>query len=134
MRMRRFFFGVTLLATVALLAAPASLATSARTIYADYADNGRLDRAYSPAELRAGLKDTGVQGYGHPNVLVTVKAAPKRTEPIGVLGAQAAAPLATAAKERTLPFTGFDLGLLLGGGAALLVIGASLRRLSRESA
>jgi hypothetical protein len=32
----------------------------------------------------------------------------------------------------TLPFTGLDLALLIGGGVALLLIGATLRRITRE--
>jgi len=31
-----------------------------------------------------------------------------------------------------LPFTGLDLGLLVGGGMVLLVVGGLLRRLARE--
>jgi hypothetical protein len=33
-----------------------------------------------------------------------------------------------------LPFTGLDLGLLIGGGLLLLAVGAGLRRLGREKA
>jgi len=32
----------------------------------------------------------------------------------------------------TLPFTGLDLGLIIGGGILLLLLGAGLRRLTRE--
>jgi hypothetical protein len=32
----------------------------------------------------------------------------------------------------TLPFTGMDLGLLVGGGAALLSVGFVLRRVTRR--
>ena len=32
----------------------------------------------------------------------------------------------------TLPFTGLDLGLLIGGGVLLLALGLVLRRLTRE--
>jgi hypothetical protein len=34
----------------------------------------------------------------------------------------------------TLPFTGLDLGLLIGGGLLLLAIGFGLRRLARGTA
>ena len=37
-----------------------------------------------------------------------------------------------SAKPNTLPFTGLDLGVILGGGLVLLTMGASLRRLSRK--
>jgi hypothetical protein len=71
------------------------------------------------------------QGYGNPAVKVARSA--------GVLGAQytarrsaATAPAATAvARRSTLPFTGLDLALLAAGGAGLLLLGASLRRLGR---
>lgn len=33
-----------------------------------------------------------------------------------------------------LPFTGLDLGLLIGGGVLLLAVGAGLRRLARDKA
>jgi hypothetical protein len=33
-----------------------------------------------------------------------------------------------------LPFTGLDLGLLIGGGLLLLAVGAGLRRLARDKA
>lgn len=36
--------------------------------------------------------------------------------------------------DPSLPLTGFDLGLLLGGGVALILTGAVLRRLARPDA
>jgi hypothetical protein len=33
----------------------------------------------------------------------------------------------------TLPFTGLDLGLLVGGGLTLLAVGYGLRKLARRS-
>ena len=44
--------------------------------------------------------------------------------------------LQTPTRDRPgrLPFTGLDLGLLVGGGVVLLLVGGSLWRLSREKA
>jgi hypothetical protein len=44
--------------------------------------------------------------------------------------------LQTPARDKPgrLPFTGLDLGLLVGGGAVLLLVGGSLWRLGREKA
>jgi hypothetical protein len=39
----------------------------------------------------------------------------------------------TAAKSGGLPFTGLDLGLLVAGGAVLVVAGAALRRAARRT-
>ena len=141
MRRKLVFIGVTLsVAAAALLPASGALAANSKQIYADYADNGRLDGHYSSSELRALLKDAWVQGYGNPTKLVRVKPAihtairTQRGQAPVVLGAQVKQPLASVAEARTLPFTGFDVGLLLGGGAALLFVGGSLRRLTRERA
>ena len=37
-------------------------------IYADYADNGRLDTAYSTSDLENALNSAVIQGYGNPIV------------------------------------------------------------------
>lgn len=140
MQRKLFFIGVTLLAAVAaLLPASGALAANSKQIYADLADNGRLDGRYSSSELRALLKDAWVQGYGHPTTIVRVKPAVhselrRRARGSAVLAAQREQPLQAIAEPRSLPFTGFDVGLLLGGGAALLFVGGSLRRLTRETA
>ncbi len=39
-----------------------------------------------------------------------------------------------AASQGTLPFTGLDLALLVAGGLVLLMVGASVRRLTRSRA
>jgi hypothetical protein len=41
---------------------------------------------------------------------------------------------ATVETGGTLPFTGLDLGLLIGGGLLMILVGVGLRRLSRSSA
>ena len=134
MRRGRFLICTTVLAAAAaLLVVPAALGASSRQIYADYADNGRLNGTYSAQELRAALKDAWVQGYGHPTVVVGVKGAvhaAMRNPKAGRAELASGVAAAPAEHGRTLPFTGFDLGLLLGGGLALLVVGGSLRRLA----
>ena len=56
------------LALLALVVVSVATAASPREIYADYADNGRLDRTYSDSDLRNALNDAAVQGYGKPIV------------------------------------------------------------------
>ena len=54
----------------------------------------------------------------------------------GVLGAQvqAASPAATVSSSGSLPFTGLDLMLLVGGGILLLLTGVALYLVSRPRA
>jgi hypothetical protein len=49
-------------------------------------------------------------------------------------GGQAGAVQAEVDGGGALPFTGLDVGLLIGGGLLLVGVGASLRRLSRSTA
>ena len=130
---------VGLLASAVL--AGGALAASPRQIYADYADNGRLDRTYSKADLRAALKDALVEGYGGMALPGLKPAMQKRlVAPTGgVLGARKtkqaspAAPLGVAAGRSTLPFTGIDLALIALGGGFLLLVGSGLRRAGRRT-
>ena len=67
-------------------------------------------------------------------------AAPLVAALIGVQGAAGATPATSARvasqtlaeRESPLPFTGIDAVLLSSGGAALLLLGASVRRLGRQ--
>jgi hypothetical protein len=122
-----------LVALVGLLASSAALAASPRQIYNDYADNGRLDGAYSPRELQSALTDATIQGYGKPAVVAPMKAEIKRKLGGGqVAGGKEA--LDRPARSGTLPFTGLDLALIVGGALLLLLVGGGLRRLSRSRA
>jgi hypothetical protein len=47
---------------------------------------------------------------------------------------QGSGALGTSGSSGTLPFTGLDLGLLVAGGAVLLVVGATIRRAARRNA
>jgi hypothetical protein len=66
---------------------------------------------------------TILNGYGSTgsNAVVEVK------------GAQASPPKAVAASTGTLPFTGSELGLVVGGGIVLLGMGLALRRIGRDN-
>ena len=54
------------LSAAALIAAPGAFSATPQEIYSDYADNGRLDSAYTPADLERALKNAAVQQYGKP--------------------------------------------------------------------
>lgn len=124
--------------------APAAAAATPQQIYRDLADNGRLDGAYTQAEMKAFLKSASVQGYGNP-VVVTVPPGVKPASS-GVAGASktqgtaqpAAAvagvqtPLAETATVDTLPFTGSELALFAFVGGALLLGGLLLRASARR--
>jgi hypothetical protein len=69
------------------------------------------------------------QGYGNPVVAQTLAAQKTVSKP-----PSATSPLSTTGRQSTLPFTGIDLALLSSGGAGLLLLGASLRRLGRQKA
>ena len=110
------------LATVFLLAfaAPAGAATPqqiSQRIFADLADNGRLDGHYTRAQINRALHAPSLQGYELP-----------RQKPAAVV--PKAAP-ASDSGGGSVPFSGLDLALFGGVGAPLLLLGASLGRLAR---
>jgi hypothetical protein len=51
-------------ALAALMLSASAMAASPRQIYADLADNGRLDSAYNPADLQNAALSPSVEGYG----------------------------------------------------------------------
>ena len=110
---------VTLLA---LMTVSTAASASPREIYADYADNSRLDQTYSEGDLRKALADTTIQGYGKPTVKAGLR--PAIQQQLG----------ATGRSGGTLPFTGVDLALLTAGAALLLLFGLGFRRLGRVRA
>src|SRR5215213_1387733 len=120
--------GITVLGVVALLALMAvSTAASAspREIYADFADNGRLDQTYSANDLNRALADTTIQGYGKPTVKAGLQ--PAIQQQLGVVGG-------SSGSGGTLPFTGVDLASLTAGAALLLLFGLGFRRIGRVRA
>lgn len=111
---RLIILGVLACAVGMVIAAPAAMAATPQQIYRDYADNGRLDHAYTKADLNAALKYAAVQGYPHVGVQGAVQQA---------LGAQA------VKTSGGLPFTGLDLALMAAGGVLLVGAGTTLRKL-----
>jgi hypothetical protein len=116
--------GILGLATLlVLVVASTAVAAPPSEIYADYADNGRLDRVYSSSDLQNALNSAVIQGYGRPTVTPGFRAEVKKKLSQNV---------AVAGKSRgTLPFTGVDLALLTAGAFALLLMGWGFRRLGR---
>ena len=130
--MRRLIAGAGVLAAALMIAAPIATAATPEDIYRDYADNGRLDQAYTPAELQRALKDAVVQGYGGPSGK-TLKPTVKKTISEVKSEEKDVQPVPPVKKEGGLPFTGLDLALITFGGASLLLFGAGLRRFARRS-
>lgn len=107
-------FGVAL-----ALAGPAAAATPrqvSQRIFADLADNGRLDGHYSRVQINRALHAPSLQGYEGPALKPAV-VAPKGAPPADPGG--------------SLPFSGLDLALFGGVGGPLLLLGASLGRFAR---
>jgi hypothetical protein len=117
---------VSALALLALMVVSVATAASPSEIYADYADNGRLDRTYSDSDLRNALNDAAVQGYGKPTVTPGM-----RGEIEEELRDESAGTDVVGRTDTTLPFTGVDLALLTIGAGFLLLLGLGFRRLGR---
>jgi hypothetical protein len=141
--------GKGLRAAVATLAAASGLALAGTAaaatpgqIYADAADNGKLDKSYSAADLARYKHDATVAGYGNKVVKIVIqhKLAPaqKLKPPVK----QAIAPQKTPPPPQVfkpprsaLPFTGSELATFVALGIALLAGGFLLRMMTgRRSA
>jgi hypothetical protein len=119
--MRRVLTAALAAGLGALLLAPTAGAATPQQIYRDLADNGRLDRKYSRADLDRALNNPSLPAYARPE-----RAAPKlppRTVPV--------APTASVDDGRSLPFTGLDAALFVAVGCPLLLLGAGMRRFTR---
>jgi hypothetical protein len=114
--------GAALATLVALaLAGPASAATPqqiSQRIFADLADNGRLDGHYTKAQINRALHSPSLKGYEQPTRPLPERPAPGASAP-------------TSVDRGSVPFSGLDLALFGGVGLPLLLIGASLGRLAR---
>ena len=105
-----------------LLAASAGAATP-QQIYRDLADNGRLDRTYSRADIeRAFGSNPSIPAYAKPERAPSGPQAPS---------VQPVTPTASADDGHSLPFTGLDAALFAAVGAPLLLLGAGMRRYAR---
>ena len=108
---------------LALAVVSTATAATPSEIYADYADNNRLDQQYSDRDLQGALNNAVIQGYGRPTVTPGFRAEVKKQ-----LGQDVAATQKTGG---TLPFTGVDLALLTAGALVLLLMGWGFRRVGR---
>ena len=123
MRRGRIIRGACAVAVAAAVAAPGALAAPPQEIYKDYADNGRLDRQYSQADLQRAFKDVTLQGYkndSRPDATVA-----------GGSDTDTSPPLTTTRRSSSLPFTGAELGIFALVGAALVGSGVLLRLSAR---
>ena len=108
--------------TMLLLGGTASAATPqqvSQKIFADLADNGRLDGKYTRAQIDRALHTPSLRGYERPSPL---------RRPASV---RPSAPSAESGRGLSLPFSGIDLALLAVVGAPILLVGASLGRFAR---
>jgi hypothetical protein len=112
-----------LLATCALLFASGASAATPQQIYRDLADNGRLDRKYSRADVNRALRSPSIPGYARPERVARAPQSfkPPAAEPSGGGGG-------------ALPFSGLDLALFGAIGGPLLLIAGSMRHLARAKA
>jgi hypothetical protein len=109
---------VCALAVIGLIGVAPASAASPQRIYADLADNGRLDGRYSRADIARALDVQQVVGTDAPRQpSVRRPAANVTSRPRSANGSNAA-----------LPFTGLDLALLTVVGGPLLLLGFALRR------
>ena len=108
--------GLAMSAALVLPLPAAGAAVPPQKIYADLADNGRLDGKYAEADIERALNVRQVIGTDAPKA-GSARQAPAATRP-------------HSAKKSGdgLPFTGLDLALLALGGGPLLLIGFGLKR------
>jgi hypothetical protein len=139
---------LVVLFAAALVAAPGALSATPQEIYSDYADNGRLDNAYTPADLERALMNAAVQAYGKPGtgglkpaVEEEIDSTPGGTNggtnggtAGGTAGEQAGGGTSPVQSSGGLPFTGLDLSLIAAGALGLILLGAALRRAARQRA
>ena len=88
-------------------------------IFADLADNGRLDGKYTRAQIDRALRTPSLKGYEPP-----IRPSPIRRP-------ASARPSTADEAPGSLPFSGIDLALLGAVSAPLLLLGASFGRLAR---
>jgi hypothetical protein len=115
---------LTALAASALIVLPAGSAAAAtpQQVYRDLADNGRLDRTYSRADIERAFGNPSIPAYARPERVV--REPESVTPPRGV-------PTASVDGGRALPFSGIDLALLGAVGGPLLLLGAGIRHFAR---
>jgi hypothetical protein len=134
---------VIALSAAALVAAPGAFSATPQEIYRDYADNGQLDKQYSPADLERVLKNAAIQQYGPGTVGGGLEPEVEEesdtpttggSTPGGTAGGQAGGGTSPVQTSGGLPFTGLDLSLIAAGALGLILLGAALRRVARQKA
>ena len=85
-------------------------------IFADLANNGRLDGHYTRRQINRALRAPSLQSYEKP-----------ARNPVVLVPTRAPA----AEQSSSVPFSGLDLALFGGVGGPLLLLGASLGRFGR---
>ena len=115
--MRRAVFITLVFAVMMMLFSGVALAATPTDIYNDYADNGKLDKTYTDAELRAYLNDATLAQY------------PPSAATKGELDTLVKSLLNQERGE--FPFTGMEMALLLVGAVVLVGGGVALRKSSR---
>jgi hypothetical protein len=108
---------------LALVAAGSAFAATPQTIYRDLADNGKLDGAYSRADIERAFDLAPVVRTDAPT-----RALPRKPIAVTPSSEGALAPSRAATPQRRIPFSALDAALLVAGGGPLLLIGAGLRR------
>jgi len=91
-------------------------------IFADLADNGRLDGKYTRAQIDRALHTPSLRGYEQP---------PRPTPIRRPASVRSGPPSAESGGGLSLPFSGIDLALFGAVGAPILLLGASLGRFAR---
>ena len=132
MRRGRMMVVTVACAVATAVGAPGAFGATPQQIYKDYADNGRLDKNYSSADLKRALKDAVLQGY--PGQTSGAGLAPTIKKKLASGVAASPKSLPAAKRAGALPFTGLDLALMVTGGLGLLLLGAGLRRFARNKA
>jgi hypothetical protein len=107
--------------TCALLLASAASAATPQQIYRDLADNGRLDRKYSRADVNRALRSPSIPGYARPD---RVARSPQAFTPPGAEQ--------SGGDGGALPFSGIDLALFIAIGGPLLLVAGSMRHVARS--
>ncbi len=94
-----------------------------------------LVAAFTAPSAMAGpgnANQTAKAGYGGLGKIQAVLGSKAKTTKKSVAAPKVASTSPTVAQSGALPFTGTDLGLLVLGGALLMVIGFGVRRTSRD--
>jgi|1186.fasta_scaffold91012_2 hypothetical protein len=113
------------IASALAIATAASAGGSSQQIYNDYAKDGQINGHYSVAQLQSALHDSIAQGYPRANYHSAVQ-----QQMAGVAGVQATQ---TPTQSGALPFTGLDVGVVVGVALLLIALGYGLRRAGRST-